>query len=41
MITGAITTSVAAIVRFHCTWWRLRYWDSPTETGQFEEFSPV
>jgi hypothetical protein len=41
MITGAITTSVAAIVRFHCTWCRFRYCDSPTETGQFDEFSPV
>ncbi len=40
-ITGAITTSVAAIVRFHCTWCRLRYCDNPTETGQFEAFSPV
>ena len=41
MTTGAITTSVAAIVRFHCTWWRLRYCDSPTDTGQFAELSLV
>ena len=33
MITGAITTSVAAIVRFHCTWWRLRYWERPDRHG--------
>ena len=41
MITGAITSSVAAIVRFHCTWWNDRNWASPIESTQLSEFSPT
>ena len=41
MITGIITTSVAAIVRFHSTWCSVRNWASPTESVQLCGFSPV
>ena len=33
-ITGSITSTVAAMVRFHCTWCRLRNCDRPMDTGQ-------
>ena len=41
MITGAITSSVAAIVRFHCTWCSERNWASPIESTQLSGFSPT
>src|SRR5581483_8003453 len=40
-ITGAITSSVAAIVRFHCTWWSDRNSDSPIDSTQLFGVSPV
>src|SRR5262249_5336497 len=40
-ITGAITSSVAAMVVFHCTWWSERNCDSPIETTQWCGFSPT
>jgi hypothetical protein len=40
-ITGAITSSVAAIVRFHCTWWSERNSESPIESTQLCGFSAV
>ena len=40
-ITGSITSSVAAMVRFHCTWCRLRNWDRPIDTTQLSGFSPT
>src|SRR5205814_1612749 len=40
-ITGAMTSSVAAIVRFHCTWCSDRNSDSPSESTQWCGFSPV
>ena len=40
-ITGSMTSSVAAIVRFHCTWWRPRNWASPIEATQLSGFSPT
>ena len=33
-ITGSMTSTVAAMVRFHCTWCRLRNCDRPMDTGQ-------
>src|SRR5207237_1301754 len=33
-ITGAMTSSVAAIVRFHCTWCSDRYCERPSDTTQ-------
>ena len=33
-ITGAMTRSVAAIVRFHCTWCSERYCERPSDTTQ-------
>ena len=41
MITGAITSSVAAIVRFHCTWCSERNSDSPIWSTQLLGFSRV
>ena len=41
MTTGSMITSVAAIVRFHCTWWRLRNCESPIEATQWSGFSPT
>ena len=41
MITGAITSSVAAIVRFHCTWCSERNSESPIDSTQWWAFSPV
>ena len=41
MITGAITSSVAAIVRFHCTWCSERNSDRPIESTQWCGLSPV
>ena len=41
MITGAITSSVAAIVRFHCTWCSERNWERPIESTQLLGFSPA
>ena len=38
---GSITSSVAAIVRFHCTWWRFRNCDNPIDATQLSGFSPV
>ena len=40
-ITGAITSSVAAIVRFHCTWCSERNSESPICSTQLCAFSPV
>ena len=40
-ITGSITSSVAAIVRFHCTWWRPRNCASPIDATQWSGFSPT
>ncbi len=40
-ITGAITSSVAAIVRFHCTWWSERNSERPIESTQWCALSPV
>ena len=40
-ITGAITSSVAAMVRFHCTWWSERNSDRPIESTQWFGLSPV
>ena len=39
--TGSITSSVAAIVRFHCTWWRFRNCDNPIDVTQLSGFSLV
>ena len=39
--TGSMISSVAAIVRFHCTWCRLRNWASPIEATQWSGFSPT
>ena len=33
-MTGAMTSSVAAIVRFHCTWWSERNSDRPMDSTQ-------
>ena len=41
MITGAITSSVAAIVRFHCTWCSERNWARPIDSTQLCGFSPT
>ena len=41
MTTGSMISSVAAIVRFHCTWWRLRNCASPIEATQWSGFSPT
>ena len=41
MITGAITSSVAAIVRFHCTWCSDRNCERPIERTQLCGFSPT
>ena len=41
MITGAITSSVAAMVRFHCTWCRERNSESPIWSTQLLGFSRV
>ena len=41
MITGAITSSVAAIVRFHCTWCSERNCASPIDSTQLCGFSPT
>ena len=38
-ITGSITRTVAAIVRFHCTWWSERNCERPIEVTQFVGFS--
>ena len=40
-ITGSITSSVAAIVRFHCTWCMPRNWASPIDATQLSGFSPT
>ena len=40
-ITGAITSRVAAIVRFHCTWWRERNSERPIESTQWLDASPT
>ena len=40
-VIGAMTSSVAAIVRFHCTWWSERNSESPIDSTQWPEFSPV
>ena len=40
-ITGSITSSVAAIVRFHCTWCMPRNWASPIDATQWSGFSPT
>src|SRR5207248_2875722 len=40
-ITGAITSSVAAIVRFHCTWCSERNSERPIESTQLRVTSPV
>src|SRR5262249_42283702 len=39
--TGTITSSVAAIVRFHCTWCSERNWDRPIDSTQWFGASPV
>jgi hypothetical protein len=39
--TGSITSKVAAIVRFHCTWWRFRNCDNPIDVTQLSGFSLV
>ena len=41
MSTGSITRIVAAITRFHCTWWSERNWESPIEITQLSWFSPT
>src|SRR3954453_10214599 len=41
MITGAITSTVAAIVRFHCTWCSERNCARPIESTQLSGFSPT
>ena len=38
-ITGSITSTVAAIVRFHCTWCSERNCERPIEVTQFAGFS--
>ena len=38
-ITGSITSTVAAIVRFHCTWWSERNCERPIDVTQFAGFS--
>ena len=40
-ITGAMTSSVAAMVRFHCTWCSDRNSESPICSTQWCGFSPV
>ena len=37
--TGSMTSTVAAIVRFHCTWWSERNCERPIEVTQFAGFS--
>ena len=37
--TGSITSTVAAIVRFHCTWWSERNCERPIEVTQLAGFS--
>ncbi len=39
--TGNMMRSVAAMVRFHCTWCRLRNCESPIEATQLSGFSPT
>ena len=41
MITGAITSNVAAIVSGHCTWCRFRNCASPIDATQLFGFSPT
>jgi hypothetical protein len=40
-MTGAIARSVAAMVRFHCTWCSDRNCESPICSTQWSGFSPT